>query len=203
MGLPVIVLHCKVDCKKGDGSGVNPQEASAEFGKYDTGLIQVSSVDPSIKYNMGKSIDYVLKAIIRQRGDFSYLQNRYIPLTLVGSNPVGDNRNPASPTIFNKTSPSQSPPQLHQNLSSIPSFDNSLSSDTLSFDSSPSSVNQLGTDRWTGVHEPRPEMAPTLPLDSNGESTKTDVSDGDESHTEDETLSISLPTTNGAIKKAA
>ena len=181
---------------------MNPQEALAEFGKYDTGLIQVSSVDPSIKYNMGRSIDYVLKAIVRQRGDFHTCKIAIPYLTIVGSNPADDNRNPASPTIFNKTSPSQSPPLPHQNLSSVQSFDNSLSLDTLSLDSSPSSTNQLSTDRWTRVHDPRPEMARTPPLDSNGESTKIDVSDGDESHTEDESLSLSLPTTNGAIKKA-
>ncbi len=68
MGLPVVVLHCKVDLAKKVSNGVNPQEALADFKKYDTGLIQVSSIDPSIKCKMRQSINYVLKAIVRQRG---------------------------------------------------------------------------------------------------------------------------------------
>lgn len=67
MGLPVVVLHLRVDLTKKDGSGVNPQEALAEFKKYDTGIIQVSAVDSSIKCK--RSIDYVLRSIVRQRGE--------------------------------------------------------------------------------------------------------------------------------------
>jgi hypothetical protein len=86
MGLPVVVLHCKVDLTKEDGSGVNPQEALVEFKKYDTGLIQVSTADPSLECKMGKSIDYVLKTIVLQRGKkfftpriSSSLVNRFKP----------------------------------------------------------------------------------------------------------------------------
>jgi hypothetical protein len=67
MGLPVVALHCKVDLTKEDGSGVDPQEALVEVKKYDTGLIQVSSGDPS---KMVQSINYILMAIVRQRGMF-------------------------------------------------------------------------------------------------------------------------------------
>jgi len=68
LSLPVVVLHCRVDLAKDDGSGVNLQEALAKFKEYDTGLIQVSTVDPSLKSKMGKSMDYILMVIFRQRG---------------------------------------------------------------------------------------------------------------------------------------
>ena len=66
MGLPVIVLGCKADLGNQE---VTPADASMMLGRYDTGLIPVSITDPSLKDKLIKSFDYLLRAIVRERGE--------------------------------------------------------------------------------------------------------------------------------------
>ena len=64
MILPVIVLGCKTDRTP----AIKPGDAQAMLKTHDTGLIEVSAMNPIGKEKMKKSFQYLLKAVCRQRG---------------------------------------------------------------------------------------------------------------------------------------
>lgn len=66
MSLPVVVLGCNTD--PDNEAEVNTTDARDLLKKYDTGLIQVSIADPSLKDKMMKSFNYILAAVVLKRG---------------------------------------------------------------------------------------------------------------------------------------
>jgi hypothetical protein len=66
MKLPVVVLQCRTDQENEEE--INSSETWETLNKYDTGLVQVSIADPNLKYKMKMSFDYLLMAVLRQRG---------------------------------------------------------------------------------------------------------------------------------------
>ena len=60
---PLVVLGCKADLTH----AVSPEEASQMLQAWDTGLIQVS-MDKAGKEKMKLSFEFLLKAVLRQRG---------------------------------------------------------------------------------------------------------------------------------------
>lgn len=67
MGLSVVVLGCKADLT--DPDEVDPGNVLKMLKKHDAGLIQTSTIDAKLKGKMPKSFDFILKAILRKRGD--------------------------------------------------------------------------------------------------------------------------------------
>lgn len=134
-----------------------------------------------------------------------------------------DNRNPASPTIFSKTSPSPSPLSPHHVPPSVNNFilNSSPASDILPLDSGPSSANQVEADQpISEQHNSGTELAlnseelaplPNSRTLSNQEASEVpnihtdDVLSGDESQTEEssESRKNSAPVsaTNGVSKR--
>ncbi|KAF8973945.1 ras guanine nucleotide exchange factor domain-containing protein [Flammula alnicola] len=103
MILPIMVLGCKADLEH----EVQPFDVLAMLKQYDTGLIEVSNTSDSGKGKMKQSFQYLLKAILRQRG----------------SDRIIDNRNPATPDFLYKGAPSgDSWTHTPTSSSSIPSF---------------------------------------------------------------------------------
>lgn len=62
--LPIMVLGCKTDLRH----EVDPHDVVGMLAQYDTGLIEVSNANDEGKAKMKKSFDYLIKAILRQRG---------------------------------------------------------------------------------------------------------------------------------------
>ena len=63
--VPIMCLGCKSDLAK----EVPPADALAMLRQYDTGLIEVSTVLDGGKMRMKRSFEYLLKAVLRQRGN--------------------------------------------------------------------------------------------------------------------------------------
>ncbi|PPQ64266.1 hypothetical protein CVT24_008404 [Panaeolus cyanescens] len=80
VSMPLMVLECKSDLKH----QIDSTQALQTLKQYDTGLIKVSSQDDAGRHKMWQSFRWILKAILRQRG----------------SNSIIDDRNPASPTLL-------------------------------------------------------------------------------------------------------
>ncbi|CAA7265781.1 unnamed protein product [Cyclocybe aegerita] len=83
--LPIMVLGCKADLDH----EVDPADALEMLKQYDTGLIEVSTNTDGGKDKMRRCFDFLLKAVLRQRGP-----SRTI-----------DDRNPASPDLPSKGAP--------------------------------------------------------------------------------------------------
>lgn len=63
--LPVMVLACKADLEH----EIKPFDATEMLKQYDAGLIEVSNVLEVGREKMKQSFIYMLKAILRQRGN--------------------------------------------------------------------------------------------------------------------------------------
>jgi hypothetical protein len=66
--LPVMVLGCKVDLER----EIKSLDASAMLNQHDAGLIEVSNVLEVGREKMKQSFLYMLKAIMRQRGNLIF-----------------------------------------------------------------------------------------------------------------------------------
>lgn len=67
--VPVMVLGCKSELKH----EVDAHDVVNMLGRYDTGLIEVSNANDGGKNKMKQSFDYLIKAILRQRGSLRQL----------------------------------------------------------------------------------------------------------------------------------
>lgn len=88
-----MVLGCKSDLEP----EVESNESLQMLKKYDTGLIEVSSASEEGREKMRQSFQYLLKAIVRQRGTLAFFRLRSYTDLPTGPTKSLDNRNPAAP----------------------------------------------------------------------------------------------------------